>query len=166
MPLPNMTNYLFWHNRQDCCFSLSSIFISSSLLSDQCWWQYIKCLDFQWNEIEITKACRGLQMFSGYRATLGACSSLSHTPCSPDFPVVIRAGSVLPGYHPGYLVFVIVTQWVALYFVVTWKGQQQLWVDNKTTHTHIYTAIIYEVFPCYSWLYLIHTIYIKNPCLY
>lgn len=49
MPLPNITNYLFWHNRQDSCFSLNSIFISSSLLSDQCWWRYIKCLEFQWN---------------------------------------------------------------------------------------------------------------------
>lgn len=93
MPLPNITNYLFWHNRQDSCFSLNSIFISSSLLSDQCWWRYIKCLEFQWNWNY--KGLQGSANVLWVQSNTGACSSLSHIPCSPDFPVVIRAGSVL-----------------------------------------------------------------------
>lgn len=98
MLLPNMTNYLFWHNRQNHCFSLSSIFISSSLLSDQCWWQYIKCLEFQWNCHY--KGFQGFANFLWTQSETRVCSSPSHIPCSPDFPVWSEQVLCSPS-HPG-----------------------------------------------------------------
>lgn len=120
-----MTNYLFWRNRQGCCFSLSSIFISSSLLSGQCWLQYIKCIGFQWNCHY--KGFQGSSDFLWAQNESGVCSSLSTFPAlliSQWWPEQAPCLPCHPSYHPGYLVFVSVAQWVVSYFIATWKGQQ------------------------------------------
>lgn len=151
MPLPNVTNYLFWHNRQDCCFSLSSIFISSSLLSDQCWWRYIKGLEFQWNCHY--KGFQGSAHVLWVQCKTGESSCLSHIPCSPDFPV-IRALCLPshPGYLPEYLVFVSGTQWVASYFVVSWKGQQPVSSYELIIKLYIHIYVYIHIHICFNHL--------------
>lgn len=132
MVLSDMMNYLFWHNRQDCCFSLSSIFISSSLLSDQCWWRYIKCSEFQWN-------CHynGFQRSANFlwaQSENGVCTNLSHIPCSPDFPVVITAGSMLAisSWVPPRVFDISECHPVGGFIFWTWKGWQPVSRDRKS----------------------------------
>ena len=75
----------FWRNRQDCCFSPSSIFISRSFLANQCWWLYTKCLQFQGNchrPCQRGTACECRRQFSGssnflYYFVYSACGLVS-----------------------------------------------------------------------------------------
>lgn len=164
-----MMNYLFWHNRQDCCFSLSSIFISSSLLSDQCWWRYIKCSEFQWN-------CHynGFQRSANFlwaQSENGVCTSLSHIPCSPDFPVVITAGSMLAisSWVPPRVFDISECHPVGGFIFWTWKGWQPVSSYELIIKLYIHTYMLQPSIKCFhvSHGYIQYIIsYINNLCLY